>query len=140
MDGFEALSPRSRFTRFMSPVDHLTQAEVDYFFDVDHHTHEALVAVADETDDRIGIARFICEQEDPATAEVAFTVADAWQHRGVGTALLRALAETARANGVRRFTAEILAENDAMRALFGRLDGARFSPPRAASIHADAPI
>ena len=47
-------------------------------------------------------------------AEVAVAVADSWQGNGVATALLDRLAERARAEGIRRFSAEILAENRPM--------------------------
>ncbi|MFL6116318.1 MAG: GNAT family N-acetyltransferase [Catenulispora sp.] len=49
------------------------------------------------------------------TAEVAFTVAEGWRGRGIGTLLLEHLADAARAVGVRRFVAETLAENLAMK-------------------------
>ena len=52
--------------------------------------------------------------EDRERAEVAVAVADSWQGRGVATALLDRLTERARAEGVRRFSAEILADNRPM--------------------------
>src|SRR5262249_54916369 len=44
-DGFARLSPRSRQLRFLTAKNRLSAAELRYFTDVDHHDHEALVAV-----------------------------------------------------------------------------------------------
>jgi len=52
---------------------------------------------------------------------VAVTVIDSWQRRGLGTALLHELAQRAAQEGIRRFTAEILAENRPMLTLAHRL-------------------
>jgi GNAT superfamily N-acetyltransferase len=59
---------------------------------------------------------------DPAThlAEVAFVVADAWQHRGIGRILMSQLIDAGRARGLRGFTAETLATNAAMLGVFQR--------------------
>jgi RimJ/RimL family protein N-acetyltransferase len=62
-------------------------------------------------------ARFIRDEGDPASAEVALTVADAYQGRGIGTLLLGALAVAARVDGVKRFHARVLADNPPARAL-----------------------
>jgi GNAT superfamily N-acetyltransferase len=67
------------------------------------------------------VARFVRSPEDAGTAEVAVAVADSWQGRGVATALLDRLAERARAEGVRRFSADILAENRPMLELIGEI-------------------
>jgi protein lysine acetyltransferase len=48
---------------------------------------------------------------DPRVAEVAVAVVDSWQGRGLGTALLDAIAARAREEGVERFTASVLANN-----------------------------
>ncbi|HMQ16070.1 MAG TPA: GNAT family N-acetyltransferase, partial [Phycisphaerae bacterium] len=53
-------------------------------------------------------------------AEVAFTVQDEWQHKGLGTYLFQRLVQIARGNGIERFTAEVLAENAPMLAVFHR--------------------
>jgi acetyl coenzyme A synthetase (ADP forming)-like protein len=55
---------------------------------------------------------------DPHTAEVAFTVADEYQRRGIGTRLLERLAERASAAGIEEFVAEVLPDNAAMLSVF----------------------
>jgi protein lysine acetyltransferase len=122
--GFERLSQESRYRRFLAPMQRLTGAMLRYLTDVDHHDHEALVAVgADGT--LIGVARFVRRPSDPEAAEVAVTVADDHQGRGLGTALLGLLADRARAEGIRRFIALMLADNREMLELIEDLGPAR---------------
>jgi GNAT superfamily N-acetyltransferase len=111
VDGFSRLSPESRYRRFFSAVPELSPATVAYLTEVDHHDHEAIVALDPALDKGLGVARYVRSVEDPASAEVAVTVADDWQGRGVGKAMLEALADRARENGVRRFTALVQADN-----------------------------
>jgi RimJ/RimL family protein N-acetyltransferase len=116
-DGFARLSVQSRWLRFLTSKPELSPAELRYFTEVDHHDHEALAAV-NETDERgLGVARFIRDTEHPDTAEVAVTVADDWQDRGLGTELLIKLTNRARQEGIRRFTAMVAADNEAVRGL-----------------------
>jgi RimJ/RimL family protein N-acetyltransferase len=113
-DGFARLSARSRRLRFLSPKEELSPAELGYFTDVDHHDHEALGAL-DHADGRgVGIARYIRDAADPQAAEIAVTVIDDWQGRGLGTELVAQLSERARFEGIRRFTALVTADNPAM--------------------------
>ena len=113
-DGFARLSARSRRLRFLSPKQELSPAELGYFTDVDHHDHEALGAL-DHADGRgVGIARYVRDADDPQAAEIAVTVIDDWQGRGLGTELMAQLSERARSEGIRRFTALVAADNPAM--------------------------
>jgi RimJ/RimL family protein N-acetyltransferase len=113
-DGFARLSTRSRRLRFLSPKKELSSAELGYFTDVDHHDHEALGAL-DHADGRgVGIARYVRDAADPQAAEIAVTVIDDWQGRGLGTELVAQLSERARSEGIRRFTALVAADNPAM--------------------------
>jgi GNAT superfamily N-acetyltransferase len=107
--GFERMSPESRFRRFLSPMTSLSNRDLDYFTRVDHHDHEALVAVEPESGAGIAVARYV--RLDGERAEPAVAVADDWQGRGVGTVLLDALAERAYECGVRCFQATLLATN-----------------------------
>jgi RimJ/RimL family protein N-acetyltransferase len=123
--GFDRLSERSRYRRFLSPRGPLTDAELRYFTEVDHHDHEALVAVDPETGEGVGVARFIRSLEDRRIAELAVAVADDWQGHGVGTLLTAELAKRARDEGITCFTALALAENDAMLGLLQELGQVR---------------
>ena len=117
--GFERLSQESRYRRFLSPMPELGKPMLRYLTEVDHHDHEALVALgADGT--LVGVARSVRSCSDPHVAEAAVTVADDWQGRGLGTALLELLADRARAEGISRFTALVLASN---REMLGLLEG-----------------
>jgi GNAT superfamily N-acetyltransferase len=109
--GFARLGPRSRYQRFLAPMAELTEADLTYLTDVDHHDHEALAAVDPATGEGVGVARFVRCADRPDAAEAAVTVIDDWQGRGLGTVLLDLLAERAREEGVVRFTALLLAEN-----------------------------
>lgn len=121
VDGFERLSDASRYRRFLSPHDHLSAAEVRYFTEVDHHDHEALVAVDPQTGAGVGVARYVRSKEDPQEAEIAIAVVDDWQRQGVGTRLASALADRAREEGISVFTGLVLAENELMLSLAGEL-------------------
>ena len=118
---FERLSPDSRYSRFFSPVNELDARTLEYLTNVDHHDHEAVVAVDPVTGVGVGVARYVRWRDDPQSAEVAVTVADDWQGRGLGSLLLEELADRARAEGVKRFTAVVQARNERAVRLIERL-------------------
>ena len=123
-DGFGRLSAASRQMRFLGVKKELSAAELRYFTDVDHHDHEALAAVDRVGGHGVGIARYIRDARDPQAAEIAVTIVDDWQGRGLGTELLARLSGRARQEGIRRFTALADAGNVAVAALL-RNAGAR---------------
>jgi RimJ/RimL family protein N-acetyltransferase len=116
-DGFTRLSAQSRQMRFLTKKKKLSPAELRYFTDLDHHDHEALGAL-DHADGRgVGIARYVRDAQDPHAAEIAVTIIDDWQGRGLGTELLAQLIDRARQEGIRRFTALVVADNKVMAGL-----------------------
>jgi len=120
-DGFARLSARSRYRRFLGPKHTLSARELTYLTEVDHVTHEAVVAF-DETGDRmVGVARYAVWPGSDSAADLAVTVADDWHRRGLGSALTASVVGCARANGIRRLTGTILWENAAAAALMRRL-------------------
>jgi GNAT superfamily N-acetyltransferase len=117
--GFERLSPESRYRRFFGPMPHLRSRDVEYLTNVDHHDHEALVAVDPDTGDGVGVARYV--RTGPGVAEPALVVVDDWQGRGLGSRLLDRLVERAQDEGVTRFEAPVLADNPEAIRVFERL-------------------
>jgi RimJ/RimL family protein N-acetyltransferase len=116
-DGFARLSVRSRQLRFLGPKQELSPAELRYFTEVDHHDHEALGALNHADGRGVGIARYVRDADDSQAAEIAVTVIDGWQGRGLGTELVAQLSDRARSEGIRRFTALVAADNPAMAGL-----------------------
>jgi GNAT superfamily N-acetyltransferase len=128
VSGFEKLSPESRYRRFFSPLVRLSARDLAYLTEIDHHDHEALIAHS-EGGQPLGVARFV-RVADPHKAEVAVVVIDEWQGRGVATALLTLLADRARAEDVRLFTATILTDNrDALGLMRSLGDAHRIGSP-----------
>jgi RimJ/RimL family protein N-acetyltransferase len=115
-----ALSPESRYRRFLSPKPRLTDRELASLTDLDHHAREALVALDPAGSGWVAVARYASFVDEPTTADVAVTVADAWQRRGVGTALLALLVERARREGIVCLRATTLADNRAALRLLRR--------------------
>jgi len=125
-----ALSPQSRYFRFMSGLRELPVDMLYRFTHPDFQQELALVALTGEGSEmrQIGVARCVAD-EDRAGAEFAVVVADDWQNRGVGTRLLCELMRAARAAGVRRLWGDILAGNTQMLGLMTALGFELHSPP-----------
>ena len=119
--GLQRLSPLSRYRRFLSPTPELSATQLAYLTEVDHHDHEALVAVDPSSRDGLGVARYVRSREHPEEAQVAVAVADDWQRRGLGTVLLRHLAARAREEGITSFSGLLLRDNAPMRHLLETL-------------------
>jgi acetyltransferase len=106
------LSPESRYRRLMNAMREPSTEMLYRFVHVDYDHDMAFVAVVGEppTEQIIGIARYAHDQSG-SDCEFAVAVADVWQKRGVGTALMRILLEYAHTRGIRAVHGEILADN-----------------------------
>jgi GNAT superfamily N-acetyltransferase len=105
---FHRLSPTTVYRRFFSPIIRPRESALRHLATVDHDRREALVAL--DGDEIIAVARY----DGTGTlheAEIAVTVEDAWQHRGVGSLLLRQLTKRALARGYDHFFASMLPDN-----------------------------
>jgi RimJ/RimL family protein N-acetyltransferase len=122
-EGMARLSPQSRRLRFMAPVDSLSRAQLAYLTEVDHRDHVAWGVL--HHDQPVAVARIVRLNNEPDAAELAVTVVDEFQRRGVARLLITVMAELARHLGIERFVFEALPENEALlRLLLGF--GARY--------------
>ena len=117
-EGLDKLSVESRFTRFGQGIAHLTRAELDYLTDVDQRSHVAWGALIDG--EVAGAGRYVAT--DRGCSEVALTVIDEYQHRGLGSVLLGALVAVARADGVDELCFEVVPGNVAVERLLNGID------------------
>src|SRR6185503_6879756 len=110
---FERLSPRSVYQRFFAARTRLPAAWYHDFANVDYIRRFAFVAeeVAADGIRLRGVARWE-PGEEAGALEIALTIEDAWQSRGLGTTLLRMLLDEAATRGWTRFCADVLAENE----------------------------
>jgi RimJ/RimL family protein N-acetyltransferase len=122
---FEQSSDESRYRRFLGPRGNLSRTELHYLTEVDHHDHEALMALDPVTGNGVGVARYVRDRERPDSAEIAVAVVERWQGRGVGKVLLHRLAGRASEEGVGRFTALMLVDNKPMAHLLEDLGAAQ---------------
>lgn len=112
--GFEHLSEESRYFRFLSHQHRLTDRQLEYFTEVDGVNHIAwgILDVSGAESEPVGIGRFIRMKEEAGSmAEVAYTIVDAYQRRGLGGILLAVLNLAAAEVGIRRFRYCVLSEN-----------------------------
>lgn len=125
-EGFERLSPVSRYRRFLAAVTRLRPEQLVQLTEIDYVDHFAIGAVAlDEPGQPgIGVARYVRFQDNPAAADAAVAILDDFQGLGLGTLLMRVMGAVGLENGVREFRADVLADNRAVREMLARL-GAR---------------
>jgi protein lysine acetyltransferase len=109
---YDRLSPQTKYRRFLAVKPRLTQSDVAYLTGADGTDHVALAATpVEEPRHIIAVARFVRLAEDPAAAELAIVVGDPYQGEGLGTELLARVADAARARGIERLKATMLADN-----------------------------
>ena len=121
------LSPDTVYRRFHSPIRGLADDTVQRLVTVDHDRREAVAAIVGG--EVVGVARYDRSPGDPASAEFAIVVEDAWQGMGLGRQLLTELVELAAARGVRTLTATMQRDNERVIGLIRRLlPGSVFTP------------
>lgn len=109
------LSADSRYKRFMSTLKELPPGKLKYLTEIDYVRHLALVAIIRRTDQEveIGVARYVAGPQGD-DCEFAIAIDDEWQGSGVAGILMLSLIDAARARGMRKMEAFILASNDKM--------------------------
>lgn len=129
---FNALSPRSIYMRFFTPLKQLSHAMLIRQTQIDYDREIALVALVEEDDDQqmAGVARVIFEP-DGKSAEFSVAVADHWQGKGMGASLLKRCLRYAAAKGLERVWGLVIAENRQMIKLGKKLGFNMRRPPGA---------
>lgn len=109
------LSSQTIYFRYFAPYPDLLEKDVKRLVTTDYRDRVALVAMVGGH--IVAVGRY--DRVSDTDAEVAFTVRDDYQGRGLGSVLLEHLAAAARERGLRRFVAEVLPQNRRMVATFG---------------------
>ncbi len=120
--GFDSLSEESRYRRFMTPTSRLTHRQLDYFTQLDQIDHFAW-GVLGPMERPVATARYVRLDGTPTIAELAVTVVDEFQGRGLGSFLVSATALAAHCNGIDLLRAHLLTDNHQMLAVLEGLGG-----------------
>ncbi|WLI15596.1 MULTISPECIES: GNAT family N-acetyltransferase [Pseudomonas] len=123
------LSPESRHMRFLAQINEPGGAMLDQLMDTDNKQRMAYIALVHENGKliEIGVSRYAATAEHEC--ECAVTVADEWQHLGLGTILMEHLIKAARRNGFIQMYSIDAASNAPMRDLAKALGFDRHNDP-----------
>jgi RimJ/RimL family protein N-acetyltransferase len=112
VEAFDNLSSGSRLSRFLTGIDRLSPAQVEYLTDVDQWDHIAIGATIGGSP--VAVARCVRDTPGSTTAELAVTVVDQWQQRGLGYLMVQLISTLAAEAGIARFTFAVMATNTAV--------------------------
>jgi GNAT superfamily N-acetyltransferase len=118
-----AMSERTVYFRFFSPIKRMSDALAHRLAVVDYHDRFAIVATTHRPNGKeriVAVARYD-RARDTDVAEVAVAVIDEFQRRGLGSVLLAELARVARGQGIRSFQLIVLPENREMLGLLRKM-------------------
>jgi RimJ/RimL family protein N-acetyltransferase len=136
---FGQLDPQTIYTRFFGYRKSFSESELARLDRPDFDRAILLVVTIGDGADEAIIAGATCAIDDAAdgerTAELAFTVEEDYQRQGLASTLLQTITALARSRGIQRFTAEVLAGNKAMRAVFERSGMTRSSSSSDGIVH-----
>ena len=109
------LSDETRYFRFMDMLRELSPTMLKQMTDIDYHDQMAFVAVTtiDGSETEIAVARYVAFP-DGETCEFAIVVGDEWQRKGIATALMQMLIDSARQRGLKKMIGEVLSSNSRM--------------------------
>lgn len=103
--GFSKLSEKSRYLRFFYTLRRLSNAHLRYLTHVDDDQHVAW-GILDESGEEpipVGLGRFVRLKNEQEVAEIAITVVDSYQRKGLGNLLFATLSIIAAQKGVKVF-------------------------------------
>ncbi|MES9834038.1 MAG: GNAT family N-acetyltransferase [Candidatus Thiodiazotropha sp. DIVDIV] len=122
--GFKSLSNHSRMTRFASPINRLSDRQLDYLTNLDGKNRVAWCAFIDTEGEEkgLGLGRYMKLPDHENIAEFAITVVDGYQGQGVGFQLLTKLIASAKENSFHKLRGYVMKDNKPMLALCKRFD------------------
>lgn len=122
---WDGLSEQSRYSRFLAPKPALSASDLTFLTGVDQNRHVAVGALdlGPAVPRPAAVGRYVRLGPQDREAELAITVLDAYQDRGLGSALFDFLKADACAHGVRQFRACILRDNRPMERLIRKWGG-----------------
>lgn len=131
-EAFRRLSPESSYFRFWTRFRDLNPRFIEELCAPDQVDHVGWVVVHEQPSDVPGLGggSFWRMADDPAAAEVSFTVGDEFQGQGIASMVLAVLWEHARHLGIRRLVGRVLNANLTMRAWWGALGAYEVEIPR----------
>lgn len=111
----QSWSPETRYNRLFSAGSYTSPERLKEITRIDYARDMALIATVmlEDREVQIGVARYV-RRKDDRTCEFALSVADAWQHRGIGRALMLNLMDAAAAAGIETMMGDILSSNAPM--------------------------
>lgn len=135
-------SPEAIRYRFLSSMKSVPESLLDYLANSDGCRHVSLILTQREADEEMIVAegRYVVFNERPVIADIAFLVADEFRRRGIATLLIDELIPIACRNGVTHFSADVLADNNAMISLLRRTGLALSGKISSGVIHFEMPI
>jgi GNAT superfamily N-acetyltransferase len=118
---FYSFSEKTVYLRYHNTLKSMPHNRLQVFCNVDYDTEIALVGVIGTAgnEEVIGVGRYLTDAAKNS-AEMAFVVRDDFQRQGLGSFLFKRLVDIAKAAGIRKFHAEVLAENSGMLKIFHR--------------------
>ncbi len=123
IEAVAAMSERTVYFRFFSPLKRLPDALAHRLAVVDYNDRFAIVATTHRPGGKeriVGVARYD-RAADTDVAETAVAVVDEFQRRGLGSALLAILGKVAHEHGIKTFTLIVLPENQQMLGLLRKM-------------------
>jgi RimJ/RimL family protein N-acetyltransferase len=115
-------SENTYYRRFHAPKPRFTDRELTQLTQVDGHDHIALIALERDDPERlVAVARLVRDADTPTEAELAITVHEPYQRRGIGSHMLTLLVAAAREHDITRLRANVQLDNQPMLRLLRRV-------------------
>ena len=130
-DFVRGLSDEARYNRFLDMLRELSPSMLKQLTQIDYHDHMAFIAVipANGHEIEIAVGRYVV-MPDGESCEFAIVVADDWQGKGIATAVMHALMDSARRRGLKTMIGEVLTSNSRMLHFVARLGFSHHMDPR----------